>query len=802
MYKKLLRMKLLVVLCLAIIACSNGEVNKGEYLKKGIALFEQEQYKASELEIKNAIQEDPKVAEAHYYMALVNEKASKFKAMRENLLEAVRLDPESEKTRLKLGKVYLLFNELDKSLEQVNMILAKNPTQLDTLSLKASIFLRQEKSDEALAIIEQVLQQDPGHIEAVSLKTIVLMKNKAFDEALAVLTPILVSNEKNISLHLLKIRLDSQMGDVDVLLADYEKLVELKPDEIRIKYALANIYFKAHKIKQGENLLRSLIKNDKGAIGPELALINYLYSVNNSDALNELDGFIKKNKGNVASLMMYSKWLLAKNEINKAKEILNSLTAQNNNVKSRDEARLILAKLEIPKKSFEKALEYIDKVGQDSPVYLDASLLKAQILSANKKYTDAVKIVEQILWQKPDMDQALSLLGSIHLAQGDLDKAYANYKDALTISPKNLRALNFIVNKEIREEHVDYAIELLESALRYLPSQMNFLTQLVELYSNKKQWDKAEKYIERISLNKKGKVLSEYLTAKVLYKKGDCEKAIVSYKELLEKSPWVKQALVDMAECYTTLKQPVKFDAYLDGFIKSYPKLMSGYLLKNQIMLRSKHYKKAIAFIRESLQHEGLNHTVLYSELGRLYSMVDDKNAEYKAYIDGLTIDPENTSLLLRLASYYEQGQAFDKAVEQYKKILSINSGHHVARNNLATLYLDHYDDSNLVKKALELTEVFKQSLNPYFLDSYGWAQLKSGDIDKAMAAFNKVVMVASDTPVFRYHLAIGYYKSGDKMTSASELKQALQLAKGKKFSERKIIEKLLVEIKNESDYP
>ncbi|NOR68950.1 MAG: hypothetical protein GQ532_04530, partial [Methylomarinum sp.] len=172
MYKKFLRIKLLVIFCLAIVACTNEEVSKGEYLKKGIVLFEKEQYKESELEIKNAIQEDPKVAEAYYYMALVNEKSKKFKAMRENLLESVRLDPESEKSRLKLGKVHFLFNDTDKSLEEVNVILAKTPDQLDALSLKASIFLRQEKIDEALEIIEKVLQQDAKHIEAVSLKTI------------------------------------------------------------------------------------------------------------------------------------------------------------------------------------------------------------------------------------------------------------------------------------------------------------------------------------------------------------------------------------------------------------------------------------------------------------------------------------------------------------------------------------------------------------------------------------------------------------------------------------------------------
>ncbi len=609
MYKKFLRIKLLVVFCLVIIACTNEEVNKGEYLKKGISFFEQEKYKKSELEIKNAIQEDPNIAEAYFYLALVDEKNRKFKAMRKNLLEAVRLDPDSEAAQLKLGKVFLLFNELDEALKQVDILLTKNPEQLDVLSLKASIFLRQENNDEALKLIDQVLQKDADHVDAITLKTLVLMKNKAFDEALALLTPALKSNENNISLYVLKIQLDSQKGDVDMLVADYEKLVELRPDDIKVKIALANIYLKANKVKQGEALLRSLQQSQQGVVETELALLNYLYSVDSEDSLNQLDIFVENNKENITSLTIYSKWLLSKNELSRAKKLLNSIISQNDQ-KARDEARLILAKLEVSGKSFDKALEYIDSVERDNPSNQNAKLLKAQVLFATDQFSDAKTVVEAILWQKPDMDQALSLLGSIYLIQGELDKAYVNYKEALKISPKNLAALSYIVSKEVREEHVDYAIEQLERTLKYLPSQLSVLTQLVELYGNKKEWGNVDKYIARISTHKNGDVLSAYLIAKALYKKNECAKAVVSYAELLEKSPWVKDALIDMAQCYSLLKQEKKMDNYLDGFIKNHPNMIAAYLLKSQMMERSKHYKDAISFIRHALKFKN----VVYEE--------------------------------------------------------------------------------------------------------------------------------------------------------------------------------------------
>ena len=104
--------------------------------------------------------------------------------------------------------------------------------------------------------------------------------------------------------------------------------------------------------------------------------------------------------------------------------------------------------------------------------------------------------------------------------------------------------------------------------------------------------------------------------------------------------------------------------------------------------------------------------------------------------------------------------------------------------------------DAEHVKNALQLSDVFKQSLNPYFLDTYGWAQLKNGDMDTAMTVFNKVIFIAPDIPVFRYHLAVGYHKLGDKLAAISELKQAIQLGKGKVYPERKMTEELLAELK------
>jgi Flp pilus assembly protein TadD len=176
---------------------------------------------------------------------------------------------------------------------------------------------------------------------------------------------------------------------------------------------------------------------------------------------------------------------------------------------------------------------------------------------------------------------------------------------------------------------------------------------------------------------------------------------------------------------------------------------------------------------------------------------LDKKEEEFSAYSEALKVNSQDTNLLLLLAAYHEKNNEFDNAIEQYEKILFINPHNKEAKNNFASILLDHYGETKDVDKAVQLSESFKQLKQPYFLDTYGWAQLKLGNKELALSIFEEVIILAPEVPVFRYHLAVAYYGMSDTMTAALELRQALRNGKGKAFPEKVLIEKLLAQIKN-----
>jgi hypothetical protein len=75
------------------------------------------------------------------------------------------------------------------------------------------------------------------------------------------------------------------------------------------------------------------------------------------------------------------------------------------------------------------------------------------------------------------------------------------------------------------------------------------------------------------------------------------------------------------------------------------------------------------------------------------------------------------------------QSKAYDEAIAVYESLLAVSPNLDVAINNYASLLVDFIADKQSLEKARQLVVRFKNSENPYHLDSFAWIELKSGKI-------------------------------------------------------------------------
>ncbi len=785
-----LRVWLLSLLLIMMMACDFSEPENVDYLQKGIDLYQQGKLAAAEIELKNAIQKNPEVADSYYYLALVQEKKRQFKAMQLSLQEAVKLNPEHTEARVKLAKVYLLFGENDKALEQIETVLKKQPDNADALTVKAQILSRQKKNDEAIAILNDVLTENAGFIDALSLKAAILIQQNQLGQALKIVNDGLNIDEKNIPLHLLKIRIHSEQRNGDAIVNDYFALEKLEPDNLAIKYALAKAYFNQKQADKAEAILREVVEKHPDNFKAKLVLLELLSNTDKNAANKQLDTFLTTVTD--SEKIDLAKWLLSKNNTEKAEEIFNQVVSKADETKNRVNAHYQLALLKFRRQELDGVDQEIKAILDEDPNFVDAKVLKAAVLMRQKDDDAAEKMLNDILWEKPDNDWAMVLLGKIYADRGERNKAIQQFQQALKFNPANLQALLPVVQQEVAKQHLDYARELVQKAVFKAGPKLGLLQMLVDFDLAEKKWDSADKIIKLIGKNKQGELLAEFLRGKKFQIQGDCNKAILVYKQILERYPWQTNALQALAQCYETLHSKEKLSRFLNTFLAKNPGHVLATLLQSRILVSQDKQEQAIKKLQQLLEKSPS--PSVYRELAGLYQKIGDDQAAERVFQQALQQYPGDAGLLLAKASFLERQHRIAEAIAVYQKILMAQPNNKIALNNYAFLLLES-DEQNNIEKAAKLMEKFKQSNQPYFSDTYAWSLFKSGDAEGARKTLEKLVLMAPEVPVFRYHLAQVYLLQGDKSKAVGELREALNSSDQHPFQQKKEAERLLDEL-------
>jgi tetratricopeptide (TPR) repeat protein len=776
--------------------CDKEEDSK-EHLQKGVEYINKGEYEKAKLELKTSSQSGKDTAETYYYMALLNEKNRQFKEMKENLIKTVELAPTYTDARLKLGKVQLLFGETDAAMDQAEFVLKDSSQNLEALALKASVLIRQKKQAEALVIIDNILKEKPNHTDALSLKALIYMEKEDFTQALALIDAAKKSDVNNIGLDFFKIQLDAKAKNLDAVTEDYQKLVASYPDNQEFKVTLAKIYAQAGKIKEAEELLHGIVDSDPNDIQPKLMLLDFLTATAKEKVSEQFNQFLEKHKEQPRMLLELANWMIARRNFDEAKTALNRVIELEEDSNVGLSAKTLLAKIAFDNKDFEGSEKIVEEILDVNSSYDDANVLKARLFLVKEQYDVAIALLNKVIWSKEDAEEAQLLLGQAFLIKGDQKQADTHFLSALAANPANLQALMYVYDKALKANNLKSAKEVIEKALTLKPDNILLLEKLANINLAERDWNGAKATVQKIANapNPLANDLASYLLGQVLQGQGDYAKAVEIYKELLIKFPENSDALGNMARCYEKLNKRGEMIAFLDSLLAKNPQNISAGILLGDLYLMDKKFDKGTVLLTNLIK-DNAKIPQLYVLLANTKSAMNDNKGAIGVYQDGLKQNPENIKLSLSLASLYEEIGDYDAAVSLYEALLNKNPNLDIAINSLAVLLSEHYTSNEKLAKAIQLTEKFKDSTQPYFKDTYAWALIKQGNVNEGLKILNQIIAATPDVPVFRYHLGVAHYKNGNNSLAINEIKQALELGnKTGYFSDRKSAEILLAEI-------
>ena len=170
--------------------------------------------------------------------------------------------------------------------------------------------------------------------------------------------------------------------------------------------------------------------------------------------------------------------------------------------------------------------------------------------------------------------------------------------------------------------------------------------------------------------------------------------------------------------------------------------------------------KKALALNKKSL--------IVWKYLGNLNFQKEEYDKAIRCYNKAIDLDPDNAEIWFGLGRAYNEKNKINKAIESYNKAVELDPSLIDALNSLASIYELKNDDNSAIKTykkiislIAEFTEVFNQgeahdkkienyrnilSLDPYSLEAWeGLAILyeENEEYDKALVCYEKATEIA-----------------------------------------------------------
>jgi putative PEP-CTERM system TPR-repeat lipoprotein len=453
------------------------------------------------------------------------------------------------------------------------------------------------------------------------------------------------------------------------------------------------------------------------------------------------------------------------------------------------------------------------------PVFLS---LAGNVFAASGDYKEARRYLEQALAIQQDFFPATMALARIEELEGNTDKAVLHYRNMAESGVDSVVPLLALARLEGQQGNTQQVVDILQTASSEFPEENRPQLLLAEHYLRQKQYKKVRLLLDEAARHKAARPVLLFLNARLLIATERYQEAAGVLNDLLEIDPDSAVAEVLLAETHLHMGSVQHAREVLQRVIRENPDDIPALALMTKIEILSGNLDQAMRH-SQRIQQE---YPALYlgyqllgdvwvakkndAEAGRQYDQawermhrselairrsevalrLGDETAAIEPLLSWLADHPGDLRVRRFLGATYHDTGRNEQAIEEYLRVLTIDSDDVAALNNLAWIY---FQDGNPDARAMAERAYRMASDNAGVLDTYGWILVHEGDVNKGRSLLRQASEQLPDEAEVRYHYAVALSMSGDQQQARRILKDLL--AEGKPFASSEQARKLLREI-------
>ena len=396
--------------------------------------------------------------------------------------------------------------------------------------------------------------------------------------------------------------------------------------------------------------------------------------------------------------------------------------------------------------------------------------IEALIAYARKDTEKSHQLTQQLLKVAPDSPSILLLAGGVELQSGSLLQAQTYLEHAVKLTPDSLTARRLLVTAYLRANQPDRALAALQAGQAKAPVPPELYATAAEVYLQNGDVKTAEDFFDKAAKQDPGNAGTRTSLALTHMVDG---KAPLAFEELQDIAASDKGISADLALISAHMRRG-EFDkalAAVDTLERKQPGRPLPLDLRGRVQLAKKDPVAARASFEKALAISPTYYPAVAS-LATLDAN-EGKVADARKRLEVFSAaNPKNSGALMALAVL--PGTSSEAAADYLKKAIAVSPTQGEPRLLLIRRYLT---DKNLSLAAVAAQDaVTALPDQPEIVDALGQVQLKSGEMNQAIATFAKVTELVPSMSQPLIRLADAQIQAGNRDAARESLRRALAI--------------------------
>jgi len=696
-----------------------------DYLAKGDT-------KAAVIQLKNALQENPEMAEARFLLGQALLRSGDVVGAETELRKALALKHPQDAVAAPLAQAMAAQGQFKKLTDEFGSTTLGNAgAQAELKMALVRAYAAQGKPADAQAALAAALAADPNNVAAQLIQAREKAVKQDLDGALTQVEGILARDANSVDAHRLKGDiLGFGKKDWVAALAAYRKSVEIKPGFIEGHTSILAQLLRERKLDEAEQQMVALRK-----VAP----------------------------GTPSTLFFDTMLAYQKRDIQLAKERSQQLMR----VSGDNPMALQLAgAVELEARSLLQAESYLAKSLQMAPAVTLTRRLLTTVYMRSGQSAKALATAQPFIKEADKLDASLNaLLGEVFLQSGDAKRAEEFFSRSARQDPKNERTRTSVAVTKLASGRTEAGLADLQE-ISASETGVTATMALISAHLRRNELDKALKAIDSLEKKQPDKPMAHNLRGRTLLARKDTSGARKSFERSLELDPTYFASVASLAAMDMAEKKPdearKRFEAVLAKDPKNGPSLLalaelrarSGgpkeevaelvgraitanptepgpRLLLIEFHLRNKDTKLALSTAQNAATAMP-NSPELQDALGRALLANGDTNQALTAFNKLSSLQPASPLPHVRTADTHMAANNKRAAADSLRKALTVQPGNVEVQQRLIALAVDDKNYADAVRIARDIQKQLPNRPDGYLLE---------GDI----AVAQKNWLVASD---------------------------------------------------------